>query len=82
MFATAMGLAFIGGVLAVMIVRLRNGATGSAFNLVALVVAVSVPLTMSSDVSGVLQRLMFLTSAVWYAREASVARKCNESVQR
>lgn len=70
-FATTMGFAFIGGVVAVMIVHLRRGATGWPGDVVALVVATSVPLAMSSEIWGVLQRCMFLTAALWYAREAA-----------
>ena len=39
-------------------------------DIAALVNTVSVPLFMATDVWGVLQRLMFLTAAAWYAREA------------
>ncbi len=39
-------------------------------DLVALAVGLAVPLAMSSSAWGVLQRLMFLTAACWYGREA------------
>ena len=42
-------------------------------DVLALVIAATVPLAMSSEIWGVLQRAMFLTAALWYTREAVTA---------
>ncbi len=69
-FASTIGFGFIAGVVAVMIARRLPGVRAALPDIAALVITISVPLFMSTDVWGVLQRLMFLTAAAWYAREA------------
>jgi hypothetical protein len=69
-FATIVGVGFIGGVLSVLVLRRSRTALSSTRDVAALVVAVVVPMMMSSSVWGLLQRLMFLTAACWYGSEA------------
>ena len=69
-FAGVIGFGFVVGVLAVMIARQLPSIRAAVPDLVALVVTISVPMTMSTSVWGLLQRLMFLTAAAWYVREA------------
>ncbi len=68
-FATIMGFGFVGGVFAVMVARRLPSTRQALPDLAAIVVTSSIPLTMSSDVWGILQRLMFVTAALWYGRE-------------
>lgn len=68
-FASVVGFSFIAGVAATLAFcrpRTRASALGGV---AALVVAGIVPLLMATSVWGVLQRLMFLTAAAWYASE-------------
>jgi Protein of unknown function (DUF998) len=69
-FASLVGFGFIGGVICVIIARRRRDWRAMAPDLVALAVGLSVPFTMSTGAWGVFQRLMFLTAACWYGREA------------
>lgn len=69
-FAGTIGFSFIAGVVTVMIVRRHRTVRAASPDLVALVIALVVPLLMSSSAWGVLQRLMFLTAGAWYGREA------------
>ncbi len=69
-FASIGGVGFIGGVLCVLIGRSARTVRNSWPDAVALAVALAVPLMMSTTVWGALQRLMFLTAACWYGREA------------
>lgn len=69
-FASVVGIAFIAGVITMVISRRRRSWRTMAQDLVALSVALSVPLTMSTAAWGVFQRLMFFTAACWYGLEA------------
>ena len=71
--ATVVGIGFIAGVVAVMVSRQLPSVRAAVPDLAALAVAVVVPMTMSTGVWGILQRLMFLTAACWYGREAWLA---------
>ncbi len=70
LFAGIIGFSFITGVLAVMIARRLPSVRAAVPDLVALAVAIAVPPLMSSSAWGVLQRVMFVTAAAWYGREA------------
>ncbi len=37
-----------------------------------IAIASGIPLTTSTDIWGLLQRIMFLTAAAWYARELRI----------
>jgi len=69
-FAGTIGFGFIAGVVAVMVARKLPSWRAAVPDLAALAITLSIPLFMSSDVWGALQRVMFLTAGVWYAREA------------
>lgn len=69
-FAGVMGFAFIAGVTTLIVIRRRRSVAAALPDWAALIVTVSVPLFMSSDIWGLLQRLMFVTAAAWYGREA------------
>ncbi len=71
--ATVVAVGFIAGVVAVMVARQLPSVRAALPDLAALAVAVVVPMTMSTQVWGVLQRLMFATAACWYGREAWLA---------
>ncbi len=68
--ASVVGFAFIAGVLVTLVSRRPRTAIALTGDVTALVVAAAVPLFMDSGIWGVLQRLMFLTAASWYAAEA------------
>jgi hypothetical protein len=71
--ATAMGFAFAAGVAAAALHAGRRArAGGLAFDAVAVVASVMVPLAMSAwpAVDGALQRIMFAVAYVWYASAA------------
>ena len=70
LFATVMGFGFIIGVLAVMIARRLPSLRAALPDLVVIVIATAIPLMMSFNIWGLLQRVMFVTAAVWYGREA------------
>ena len=74
LFASVMGFCFVGGVVTVMVLRRATSFRTVAPDIVALAITATVMLLLSSSVWGVLQRLIFLTAAVWYAREARLAR--------
>ncbi len=69
-FATMVGVAFIAGVVAVVIARRSHSWRSTLPDLLVLLIAAVVPLAMESGVWGILQRVMFLAAACWYAREA------------
>jgi hypothetical protein len=71
--AGAMGFAFVVAVVTSIVVRRQRSVGAALPDWVTLVIAALVPLTMSTGIWGVLQRLMFVTAAVWYAREARLA---------
>ena len=81
-FATVMGFSFIAGVVAVMSSRQLPTVKAAGPDLLALVVTVSIPMMMSSGTRGVLQRLMFVTAALWYSREAWMATSPQAAIQR
>ncbi len=70
LFATVMGLCFIAGVLTVMVARRLPGPWAALPDIAAATIPALVSLAMSSPVWGLLQRIMFITAAAWYAREA------------
>lgn len=69
-FAGIMGFGFIVGVLAVMIARRLPTTRAALPDIAAIIIPSAVSLTMSTSVWGLLQRIMFLTAAAWYTREA------------
>lgn len=71
-FATTMGIAFIGGVGAVMIARQLPNIRAAFPDIAVIMIASVIPLTTSTDIWGLLQRIMFLTAAAWYARELRI----------
>lgn len=73
--AGVVGFGFIVGVVVVMVSRRLPSVRAAVPDLVALAVAVVVPLMMWTGVWGILQRLMFLTALCWYGREAWLATK-------
>ena len=70
LFAGVMGFAFIAGVTTLIVIRRGRSAMAALPDWVALIVTLSVPLFMSSNIWGLLQRVMFVTAAAWYGREA------------
>jgi putative copper export protein len=70
--ATAMGFAFVGGVVVTALMRSRGDAWPRAFDIMAVAASVAIPLGMAArpDIEGVLQRLMFVVAYAWYAAEA------------
>jgi hypothetical protein len=71
--ATVVGFGFVGGVLAVMVARRLSNTAAAVPDLIAIAVTTAIPLMMSIGIWGVLQRVMFLTAAIWYGREAWLA---------
>lgn len=69
-FAGSAGFAFVVGILTLIVVRRHRSVRAAIPDWGAFLVAAIVPLTASTSIWGALQRLMFFTSAVWYAREA------------
>ena len=69
--ATAMGFAYTFGVLLVFFQRSKFGLGSRLFDLVAAVVATVFPLLMLNmpEVHGLIQRIMFLVSYIWYGKE-------------
>lgn len=69
--ATAMGFAYTFGVLLIFLQRPKGEPGGRLFDLLAAVVATVFPLLMLTlpDMHGLIQRVMFLVSYLWYARE-------------
>lgn len=68
-FASVVGVGFIAGVIAVAVARRPESWRDAALDIVVLAVALVVPTLMDSGVWGILQRVMFLAAASWYARE-------------
>jgi hypothetical protein len=70
--ASAMGLAFATGVVAVGIARRGPSLVDRGADILAVASSVVIPLAMSQGTAytGVLQRSMFLVAYLWYAREA------------
>lgn len=75
--ASGMGIAFAGGVVAVGIKRVAPSPLIRAFDLVALAASVVLPMGMSlgTEYTGLLQRLMFSIAMVWFGLEALRSRK-------
>ncbi len=75
--ATAMGSAFAFGVVAVAYRRYREGAGIRVLDVIAVGASIVLPLGMAAvpDVSGVLQRAMFLIAYLWFGREAFSVRR-------
>ena len=69
-FAGIAGFAFVVGTLTLIVIRRHRSVSAALPDWVAFLVAAIVPLTASTSIWGALQRLMFFTTAVWYAREA------------
>ncbi|MDH3684408.1 MAG: DUF998 domain-containing protein [Acidimicrobiia bacterium] len=69
-FAGSAGFAFVAGILTLIVARRHRSVRAAIPDWVAFLVAAIVPLTASASIWGALQRLMFFTAAVWYAREA------------
>lgn len=69
-FASIVGFGFIVGVVSVAVRRWLDHRQVVALDVVALGVSIGVPLAMSTGIWGLLQRLMFVTAAIWYGREA------------
>ena len=74
-FASVMGVAFIGGVIAVMVERRATRHATLDLAAVALVVALSAGMAGFAATFGLLQRVMFLVAYCWYGREAIVTRR-------
>lgn len=68
-FASVVGFSFIAGVATVLVTRRPRSRSTVIGDGAAIVIASTVPLLMDSSYWGVLQRLLFLTAAVWYAAE-------------
>lgn len=70
--ASGMGLAFAAGVVAVTLRRGSGAMRARAFDVVAVLASVVLPMGMANwaSVGGLLQRLLFLIAYVWYAVEA------------
>jgi len=71
LFASIMGFGFIAGVATLIIVRRNRGLRAAIPDWIALAIALTIPLMMDSDIWGALQRIMFLTAGLWYAKEAA-----------
>lgn len=69
-FAASAGFAFIVGTVTLIVARRRRSIRAAIPDWVAFLVAAVVPLTGSTSMWGAFQRLMFLTSALWFIREA------------
>ncbi len=68
-FASVVGFSFIAGVATTLVVRRPRTRASVLGDVAALLIAGTVPLLMAAPVWGMLQRLMFLTAAAWYASE-------------
>ncbi len=73
--AGAAGFGFIVGVIAVVIARWPSSIRVLVGDFVAIGVALVVPLMMSTDSWGPVQRTMFAVAAIWYGREARNAQR-------
>jgi hypothetical protein len=78
--ASAMGVAFAAGVVAVMLGERRLRQWRGALDVVAVVASVVLPFAMVAlpSIDGVLQRLMFAIAYVWYASEALRIRRSRD----
>ncbi|MDH3299441.1 MAG: DUF998 domain-containing protein [Acidimicrobiia bacterium] len=72
-FASTAGFAFVVGTLTLIVARRHRSILAAIPDWVAFLVAAVVPLTGSTSMWGAFQRLMFLTTALWFIREASRA---------
>ena len=72
-FAGIIGFGFIIGVVAVMVARRLPTARAALPDIAAIIIPSAVSLTMSTSIWGLLQRIMFVTAAAWYTREAILA---------
>lgn len=68
-FASVVGFSFIAGVATTLVVRRPRTRASVLGDVAALVVTAIIPLLMATPVWGLLQRLMFITAAAWYAAE-------------
>jgi hypothetical protein len=71
--ATAMGFAFAFGIIAVQVhARRLGGHPPWGYDAFAIAASVVIPLTMtlSPGIAGLVQRVMFAISYIWYARQA------------
>jgi len=73
LFAGVMGFCFVVAMVTLIVVRRHRSVRAALPDWVALVVTATVPLTASTGVWGLLQRVMFVVAACWYAREAWLA---------
>lgn len=69
-FAGTAGFAFIVGTVTLIVARRQRSIKAAIPDWVAFLVAAVVPLTGSTSMWGAFQRLMFLTTALWFIREA------------
>lgn len=69
LFAGIIGFGFVAGVATLILLRRQRSPKAAAPDWVAFLVTLTIPLAMDSDIWGLLQRLMFLTAALWYGRE-------------
>lgn len=68
-FASVVGFSFIAGVAVTLATRRPRTRASAVGDIGALLVTGTIPLLMDTSVWGLLQRLMFLTAASWYAAE-------------
>jgi hypothetical protein len=70
--ASAMGVAFAAGVVAVIVSRSARGLGWRVLDVVAVATSVVIPLSMAAVEAnaGMLQRVMFVIAYLWYGREA------------
>lgn len=77
-FAFAIGFGFIVGVVTLIVLRRNRSIWAPLRDWLAVAVAATVPLGMSTSIWGLLQRAMFTTAAVWYGREAWLTAQCSQ----
>ena len=70
LFASVMGFSFVAALATLIFLRRHRGVTAAIPDWVAFLVTLTVPLAMDTHIWGVLQRVMFLTAALWYGQEA------------
>ncbi len=73
-FASGMGFAFCGGVVARFFQRGSGALFGRSLDIVALLAATSLPILLAPDsgVGGLMQRVMFAVAYLWFGREALI----------
>jgi hypothetical protein len=81
-FASVVGFSFIAGVAVTLALRRSRTRARTAADVAALLITGTVPLLMDTPVWGILQRLMFLTAATWYAAEVWPLPKGDAAVKR